>query len=840
MTGNRSQLMNFVSKFLGIVRFWNDHIARIMRYGDYQLGNVAISRVYHIEGLGHNLFSVGQFCDADLEVAFRKNTCFIRNLEGVDLIFGSRDTNLYIISLDDMFKTSLIYLLSKASKTKSWLWHRRLSHLNFVLIVAAPRAVDLADSPVATSIDQDDPSTSAVDRTLFTQKVGYDLLPGTINKGNWYSKDTGTSLTAYADTGHAGYQDTRRSTSGSAHFLGDKLVSWSSQKQKSTTISSTEVEYIALSGCCAQILWMRSKLTNYGFQYNKIPLYYDNKSAIALCCNNIQHSRAKHIDICPRLPNQEFDDLPSEDDLVSFIKELDYSGNYEMLSAIRTDQMHQPWKTFVVVINRINLHTARNDSLLVALKFVSKIGDCQKYEALIPDGMINDEIKLSTAYKTYLDYATGNVPPKKARKFKKPTSPKLKIVPASPKEPTQKDTPGKSVSKKKAPAKTDRGKVLDEQTGKTKDTSEGTGVKPGVLNVSKEDSFDSDDDFWGNSEDENDDLNDEDDVSGNEGDSGNDDDGGNDAEDSEQTDSDDDENPSFTLKDYKEEEQEQDEEYVHTPEKDKSDEEEKMYEKEDGDVTKELYEDLNITQGLRDTDMTNDEQGGEDQQSSHESGFKQEEDDGHVTLTTVLDKTKGTMQSSSISFDFTSKLLSLDNTGLDINKIASRMNTSTVPPPPPPFDQRVSALETKVSEFNQTSQYVEAVSSILVIFDNYLASKLKEEVSVAVRLQSNKLKEEAEAENQEFFNQVDSTMKAIIKERILIDKMETNKSINRPDIQNNLYNALIEAYNSSKDIITSYGDVVTLKRGRDDQNKDEDPSVELDRGEEKKKVKQRC
>ncbi|GJR44188.1 retrovirus-related pol polyprotein from transposon TNT 1-94 [Tanacetum coccineum] len=80
---------------------------------------------------GHNLFSVGQFCDADLEVAFQKNTCFIRNLEGVDLLSGSRDTNLYIISLDDMLKSSPICLLSKASKTKSWLWHRRLSHLNF-------------------------------------------------------------------------------------------------------------------------------------------------------------------------------------------------------------------------------------------------------------------------------------------------------------------------------------------------------------------------------------------------------------------------------------------------------------------------------------------------------------------------------------------------------------------------------------------------------------------------------------------------------------------------------------------------------------------------------------
>nr|GEX71749.1 retrovirus-related Pol polyprotein from transposon TNT 1-94 [Tanacetum cinerariifolium] len=102
---------------------------------------------------------------------------------------------------------------------------------------------------------------------------------------------------AFADADHAGCQDTRRSTSGSVQFLGERLVSWSSKRQKSAAISSTEAEYIALSGCCAQILWMRSQLSDYGLAFNKIPMYYDDKSAIALCCNNVQHSRSKHIDI---------------------------------------------------------------------------------------------------------------------------------------------------------------------------------------------------------------------------------------------------------------------------------------------------------------------------------------------------------------------------------------------------------------------------------------------------------------------------------------------------------------------------------------------------------------
>ncbi|GJT96714.1 hypothetical protein Tco_1092232 [Tanacetum coccineum] len=115
--------------------------------------------------------------------------------------------------------------------------------------------------------------------------------------GLWYPKDSGFALKAFADADYASCQDTRRSTSGSAQFLRDRLVSWSSKKQKSTAISTTEAEYIALSGCYAQVLWMRSQLSDYGFVLSKIPLYYDNQSAIALCCNSVQHSRSKHIDI---------------------------------------------------------------------------------------------------------------------------------------------------------------------------------------------------------------------------------------------------------------------------------------------------------------------------------------------------------------------------------------------------------------------------------------------------------------------------------------------------------------------------------------------------------------
>ncbi|GJT90640.1 hypothetical protein Tco_1079485 [Tanacetum coccineum] len=134
------------------------------------------------------------------------------------------------------------------------------------------------------------------EKHLHAVKRIFRYLRGTVNRGLWYSKDSAIALTAFADADHVGCQDTRRSTYGSMQLLGDRLVSWSSKRQKSAAISSTEAEYIALSGCCAQVLWMRSQLT-YGLGFNKIPMYYDNKSAIALCCNNVQHSRSKHIDI---------------------------------------------------------------------------------------------------------------------------------------------------------------------------------------------------------------------------------------------------------------------------------------------------------------------------------------------------------------------------------------------------------------------------------------------------------------------------------------------------------------------------------------------------------------
>ncbi|GKD82537.1 hypothetical protein Tco_1349376, partial [Tanacetum coccineum] len=110
MTGNLKLLSNFVEQFLGTMKFGNDQITLILGYGDLVQENVTIKKVYYVEGLNHNLFFIGQFCDADLEVAFRKSTCYIRDLKGNDLITGSRGIDLYSITLQDTSTPNSILL----------------------------------------------------------------------------------------------------------------------------------------------------------------------------------------------------------------------------------------------------------------------------------------------------------------------------------------------------------------------------------------------------------------------------------------------------------------------------------------------------------------------------------------------------------------------------------------------------------------------------------------------------------------------------------------------------------------------------------------------------------
>ncbi|GJS99710.1 integrase, catalytic region, zinc finger, CCHC-type containing protein [Tanacetum coccineum] len=457
MTGDRSLLKNFIEKFMGTVSFGNDNFAAITGYGDYIQGDITICHVYYVEG--------------------------------DDLLTGGRESNLYTISISDMAASLPVCLMSKATSKKSWLWHRKLSHLNFGTINDLTR-LDLVDglpkfkygkdhlfstcergkskkashplklvpsdhsklellhmdlcgpmrfvpynppshaeiessttalepsnvqnfhqahknitifqmdvktaflnaplkeevyvsqpegfidpefpdyvyrlkktlyglkqaprawgdillvqvyvddiifgstnqdfskrfanlmktnfemslmgelkfflrlqcvsmsTPMATERLDDDLQGTPTDQTTYRRMIG-GLIYLTASRPDiaFATFDSGFELITYSDADHAGCKDDCKSTSGGLQFLGGKLVSWSSKKQDCTAMSTVEAEYVSLSACCAQVIWMRTQLLDYGYKYNRILMYCDSKSAIAISCNQVQHSKTKHIDI---------------------------------------------------------------------------------------------------------------------------------------------------------------------------------------------------------------------------------------------------------------------------------------------------------------------------------------------------------------------------------------------------------------------------------------------------------------------------------------------------------------------------------------------------------------
>ncbi|GKB22863.1 hypothetical protein Tco_0862264, partial [Tanacetum coccineum] len=307
--------------------------------------------------------------------------------------------------------------------------------------------------------------------------------------------------------------------------------------------------------------------------------------------------------------------------------------------------------------------------------------------------------------------------------------------------------------------------------------------------------------------------------------------------------------PNKTNEEHNKEEEEYDAEFNIEEDK-KINDEETINDDEDDAVTKELYDDVNVNLGNEDTEMTNADL------------------DAHVTPTPVLDtqKTGGLTQSSSVSYDFTSKLLNLDNPSPADNEIASLIDTTT-----------------------QHATTIPKITSI----DRYIDNKLGEAIYKAIQAHNFDCREEAQAEKREYIELVDSTVRTIIKEevnaqlpqilpqaisdvttpvieknvtkslevailtrsssqptstyeevatlsefeltKILIDKMEKNKSYDKADYKKKLYNALVESYNTDKDLFDSYGEVFSLTRSRDKKDKDRDPSAGSDRGTKRRK-----
>ncbi|GKD40592.1 hypothetical protein Tco_1260799, partial [Tanacetum coccineum] len=634
--------------------------------------------------------------------------------------------------------------------------------------------------------------------------------------------------------------------------------------------------------------------------------------------------------ICPKLPGQKFVDPPFKEEILTFIRELGYlaTSNYSLMSKLirylnlenfgpsstsviveKVDYVYLLWEDLVFQIEN---KESMKEKYMIILQDSQKLSSSlhhkvvQRYGAILPDYLTNPAMKESEAYKTYHDLATGKVQPKpkyvrrssrtKSDEAPKPSSSKRVKTTAKVAKSGKKKQPALGLETLSDIALTEAEQMkLAIERSKTQlhisqpsssGAHEGTGVTPGVLDVP---TFESDDEqiSWKSSEEEDDD---EENVSEHKDDN-----------DDERTKSnnygDDFVHPKFSTHD---DEAKQDEEVNEEDSFDPRVQTPSHVESTNDEDSDDVIQDANV-----EGDMINEE-------NTHEEVEANETEDTHVILTAPINP-EGQQQSSSVSSGFISNMLnprpdtgidSIFNLNTEATSLVDVLITIIAEPPlvfattllPPPLllshicnKHQLKTLETEFSEFKQRNQFAETVSSIPGIVDAYLAYKMNEAVKTTVQLQSDRLRDEAQAENEDFLNKLDDNIKKIIKDqdkeqvkaqvskilpriektvneqleaevmtrsynesktshavaanlselelkKILIDKMERNKSIHRLNEQKNLYNALVEAYESDKLILETYGETVSFKRCRDEEDKDEEPFAGSNRGSKRRRA----
>ncbi|GJS32321.1 hypothetical protein Tco_0530703 [Tanacetum coccineum] len=547
--------------------------------------------------------------------------------------------------------------------------------------------------------------------------------------------------------------------------------------------------------------------------------------------------------------------------------------------------------------NRMFMHTSRDDSLLGRMRFVSRHANTQVYGEILPQAMTNQALLDSLAYKTYYENASGAEPPilRKSQKksdsaisseespSKKKSAKAKKVVAPKPKP-----------TKKKTLFKADRGKSLNvlseyilgvpnvpkyDSKNKKEYWGDSGEEDEDDENDSEDKSNDGDNDDDGNDSYDDDDVNDDDNQ---ESDDTNDDDKETDCD---KTEPDRIKIPILnqsTTEYYKEEEE-------------KIDDEETMDDEEDNEVTKELYKDVNVNLGNEDTEITDADQGASEQQNiSQESGFEQVEEDAQLLnlenhspadneiaslMETLAHHATAVLEITSV---FT---ITIPQLPLFFNPLPQQATPTSTPitseattsfPSLPDFssvfkfNDRVTNMEKDLSKIKQVDQFAQALSFIPAIVDRCIDNKLGEAINKAIQAHNLDCRQEAQDEKNEYIELVDTSMRTIIKEenvaesleaavlkrsssqpqstykvaaalsefeltKMLIDNMEKNKSYDKAAYKWELYEALVKSYETDKDLFDSYGEVFTLKRSKDDKDKDQDPSAGSDRGTKRRK-----
>ncbi|GJX87343.1 hypothetical protein Tco_0339357, partial [Tanacetum coccineum] len=718
----------------------------------------------------------------------------------------------------------------------------------------------------------------------------------------------------YHDADHAGCQDIRRSTSGSMQLLGDRRVSWSSKRQKSAAISSTEAEYITLCGCCAQVLWMRSQLTDYGFGFNKIPMRSSSFLASLGHSGDIRKITDVNVNKLHQpwrsfaaVINKCLSGTPSYDSLrlsqaqilwgmynkknvdYAYLLWEDFIFKIENKNTKKGSAMYYPRFTKLVVNfvmekdpsiprrNKVNWHYARDDPMFTTINVISRNEATQLYGAILPVALTNEDIRNSESYKEYYARASGTIPPKTKGSKKKATTDIItqQKPPTTPKEKKsgkakQKTSELETISEADL-TEAEQLKIITKRSRQETHSShasgsgadEGTGVIPGVPDAPD---YDSEDDIsWKSSDDDQDDEQAQDD----------DDADKNDVNETTQDEEDDDEHDDDKKA------QDDDDEELTESDDDGDDFVHPKLTTHDDDIIHE-----------EETEIVGKKKMGPQQRYQYRlydgrDKVMTDVEDTHVTLTLV--NPDGQQQSSSVSSGFVSNMLNptqdtahgailhcTNQIALQPTVILVDIQTQQPPIMTPTtttssllqnlpnfaslfgFDITEKRRRTTAQNSSKPINMPEALSLILAprvyycksIFlesiDDGMKKIIKEQVKKEVskiipkveKLVTDQLESEVLVRSSKEANTshaVAANLSELELKKILIDKMEANNSINRSDIQRQLYKALVEAYEADKILLDTYGDTVTIKRPRDDADDDQEPSAGTDRGSKRRR-----